>query len=222
MTSHRRLGLLGGTFDPIHFGHLDAADAAREALALDEVVFLPSHVPPHRSQQPRASAFHRFALLALALSDHDGYRACDMELNRQGPSFTIDTLRALHEQGWTAAQIFFILGADAFADISSWREYPAVVDAAHFVVMARPGCHIDDALARSPELAHRVGPAPVRGIDPENTGIFLVHARTRDVSSTEVRRRLATGESVAGLVPDSVARYVMSHRLYQGVSELHG
>src|SRR5262249_39122927 len=128
VTATRRMGLIGGTFDPVHYGHLDAADAARLALGLDEVTFIPAHVPPHRSAQPRASAFHRFALLALALAGRSGYHASDLELGRQGPSFTVDTLRDLHRQGWSPAQLFFIIGADAFAEIATWHEYPAVLD----------------------------------------------------------------------------------------------
>ena len=114
-----RLGVLGGTFDPIHLGHLDAADAARSALALDEVLFVPSHDPPHRPVEPRATAFHRFALTALAVNDRPGCRVSDLELVRDGGSYTSDTLRSLHAAGWPAWQIFFILGADAFAEIAT-------------------------------------------------------------------------------------------------------
>src|SRR5262245_2875110 len=103
----RRLGVLGGTFDPIHYGHLDAATAARQALALDQIRLLPTHDPPHRPSRPHATAFHRFALAALAASTMDGYTVSDLELNRDGRSYTIDTLHALHEEGWSPAQIFF-------------------------------------------------------------------------------------------------------------------
>ena len=104
MNTGRRLGLLGGTFDPVHYGHLDAAEAARQALALDEVWLLPSHVPPHRSQDPVATPFHRFALAALAISDRVTYRVSDIELQRTGRTYTVDTLRSLREQGWTRSQ----------------------------------------------------------------------------------------------------------------------
>src|ERR1044071_5581184 len=121
----RRLGLLGGTFDPIHYGHLDAAAAARQALALDEIRFLPAHDPPHRRTDPRATAFHRFALVALAIDGVDAYTASDAELLREGPSYTIDTLRSIEREGWRPSQIFFILGSDAFAEIASWYAFPA-------------------------------------------------------------------------------------------------
>src|SRR5689334_17989878 len=102
MTAQPRLGLLGGTFDPIHVGHLDAADAAQRAMRLDEVRFIPSHDPPHRPSDPRASAFHRFALVSLAIEGHPSYRASDVELRREGPSYTTDTLRAMQADGWEA------------------------------------------------------------------------------------------------------------------------
>src|SRR3954469_16627609 len=150
MTGARRLGVLGGTFDPIHYGHLDAADAARQALCLEEIRLLPSFDPPHRATDPRATAFHRFALIALAINDREGYTASDAELRREGPSYTIDTLHTMQSDGWQPSQIFFIIGADAFADIATWYRYPDVLDAAHFVVIARPGSSIDAALARVP------------------------------------------------------------------------
>jgi len=215
------MGLIGGTFDPVHCGHLDAADAARLALDLDEVTFIPAHVPPHRTAGPRASAFHRFALLALALAGRSGYRASDMELAREGPSFTVDTLRDLHRRGWSAAQLFFIIGADAFAEIATWHEYPGVLDATQFVVMARPGSRLDSS-QWAPELRRRVRQAGAPGGNGEGVAIHLVDARTRDISSSQVRARIASGETIADLVPATVADYIAAHHLYERVDELHG
>jgi nicotinate-nucleotide adenylyltransferase len=226
MSTRPRLGLLGGTFDPIHYGHLDAADAARHALRLDEVHFIPSHDPPHRPADPRASAFQRFALVALALADHAGYRASDLELHRDGPSYTADTLRAMRAQGWSPSQLFFILGADAFAEIATWREFPAVLDAAHFVVISRPGTTLDAATARTPELRSRVRRVETAveagATNGPETFVFLVEARTRDVSSTTIRARLAAGQSIDDLVPGAVARHIVTNRLYGAVGNLHG
>jgi len=211
MIASGRLGILGGTFDPVHFGHLDAADAARRALHLDQVWLIPSSDPPHRPVDPLASAYHRFALIALAIQDDESLRAADMELTRTGPSYTADTLRAVARQGWHASQIFFILGSDAFAEIATWREFPAVLDAANFVVIARPGTTLDAAVARTPSLRGRLG-----------TSIFLVEARTRDVSSSTIRARLAARQSVDDLVPATVARHIVTHHLYEAVDNLHG
>jgi len=218
----RRLGLLGGTFDPVHYGHLDAAHAARTALHLDEVQLVPAHDPPHRHADPRGSAFHRFALVALAIETFPWLRASDRELRRTGPSYTIDTLRALHAEGWRASQLFFIIGTDAFAEIASWKSYPAVLDAAHFVVIARPGTAADAALGRVPGIGERLRPAGVNSPDTGKTSVCLVEARTRDVSSTMIRARLSAREGIDDLVPAAVARHILAHHLYGAVDDLHG
>lgn len=221
--SGRALGVLGGTFDPIHFGHLDAAAAARAALSLDEVLFVPSHDPPHRPVEPHATPFHRFAMASLAVNGCPGDRVSDMELAREGPSYTIDTLRALQQHGWPASQIFFILGADAFADVATWREYPRVLDEANFVVVARPGVTPEEALARNPELSGRLKPASTTdSLQQARTGIILLNADTRDVSSTLIRERLRAGRPIDDLVPPAVARHILAHYLYGAVGRLHG
>ncbi|MGH8188649.1 MAG: nicotinate-nucleotide adenylyltransferase [Steroidobacteraceae bacterium] len=211
MTGARRIGLLGGTLDPIHVGHLDAAEAARKALSLDEVLVIPAHDPPHRSGDPHASAFHRYAMVSLAIDGRPGYRASDLELRRNGPSYTALTLRDLRAQGWEPSQLYFIIGADAFAEIATWFEYPAILDACQFALVSRPGTTIDDALRRAPELRHRVGQT-----------IHLVPAETSPASSSEIRARLAAGEPVEGLVPPAVMRHIATHHLYKTVNELHG
>src|SRR3954452_25161047 len=119
-----RIGILGGTFDPIHLGHLDTALAAQKALHLDRVLLLPSGMPPHRQEQPSASRFHRFAMTALTANGVDGVIVSDLEIGEGGPSYTFDTLRRVHLSGIGAAQIFFITGADAFAEIETWSRYP--------------------------------------------------------------------------------------------------
>ena len=222
MNQPRRIALLGGTFDPIHYGHLDAADAATRALALNEVLLVPTNDPPHRPARPHASAFHRFALAALAISERPAYRVTDVELSRTGRSYTIDTLEAMHAQGWPASQLFFVLGADAFAEIATWHRFPGVLDAAHFVVVARPGTTLDAAIARVPALRARLRQPVAEARDQPGTGVFLVEARTRDVSSTDIRARLAAGESIDDLVPPAVARHIRTHHLYGAVDELHG
>jgi nicotinate-nucleotide adenylyltransferase len=205
-----RIGLLGGTFDPIHVGHLDAADAARRALALDEILVIPAHDPPHRNDEPYASSFHRFAMICLAIDGRPGYRASDIELRRQGPSYTAVTLRDLRREGWQPSEMYFIVGADAFAEIATWYEYPAIIEECRFAVVARPGTTIEAALARTPSLRSRVGDS-----------IHLVEAKTAAASSSEIRARLARGQPVDGLVPAPVARHIATHQLYRTVDELH-
>jgi nicotinate-nucleotide adenylyltransferase len=213
----RRIGLLGGTFDPVHLGHTFVADIATRALELDEVLLLTSRTPPHRPR-PAAPLHHRFAMVALAIQDAPACRASDLELSAQGPSYTIDTLGRLHAGGHRASQLFFIIGADAFAEIATWRGYPAVLDAAHFVVIRRPGHPIDHVTARLEALGSRLVPAcgasVARALDGPDTRVFLVDAATPEISSTTVRARCADGHSIAGLVAPAVERHIVRHGLY--------
>src|SRR5690349_1230639 len=133
-----RLGLFGGTFDPVHAGHLDVAQAARRALALDEVWMVPARLPPHRVA-PVASAAHRFAMVSLAVQDQDGLLASDLEMETPGPSYTSDTLSRLEQRGVALSSVFFVIGADAFRDIPAWKDFPAVLGRCHYVVVSRPG-----------------------------------------------------------------------------------
>jgi nicotinate-nucleotide adenylyltransferase len=216
------LGVLGGTFDPVHDGHVAAAVAAERALELRSVMLIPSRLPPHRPELARVSPMHRLAMTTLAAADHPSWSVSDVELKRDGPSYTFDTLTELIQQGHPASQIFFITGADAFAEIATWSRYPAVLDLANFAVVARPGTTLDSLKKRLPDLAERMTtPAPLKSKSKapaakasEPTRIILIEAATPDISSTEIRRRLGAGESIAGLVPDFVATYLAHHRLY--------
>lgn len=215
MISLARIGILGGTFDPIHVGHIETAAAAQQGLALERVVFIPSRVPPHRQVGPEASPYHRFAMTALAINALDGFEVSDMELAAPGTSYTADTLGRLHATGLVAAQIFFITGADAFAEIETWRQYPRVLDMAHFVVVPRPGHEVGALPALLPALAGRMVRASPDAALPGTPSIFLVNAPTPDVSSTAIRRRLRRRESVRGLVPAAVEIHIRQHGLYQ-------
>lgn len=214
MKGHQRTGILGGTFDPVHLGHVEAAEAARGALDLDVVVILPSLTPPHRTPQPRASAFHRFAMVALAVQGHDGLVTSDLEVHSEGPSYTASTLERLHAQGFTPSQLFFITGSDAFADIATWHDYPRLLDFCHFAVISRPGAPLDRLPQQLPTLAARMREANLTRLESATPAIFLVNASTPEVSSTEIRRRVAASESLDGLVPAAVADHILKHRLY--------
>ena len=208
----RRVGLLGGTFDPFHTGHLDIGLAAEHALGLNEVILIVSNIPPHRPQ-PVASSHHRFAMVALAIAGRRHWRASDMELANGGTSFTTDTLRRLHDAGYKPTELFFVLGADAFADIETWRLYPAILEQAHFAVVSRPGAPVDALAGRFSSLAGRMttaAPSEPTG----RTSIFLIDAATADVSATDIRGRVARGEPIAGLVPAAVLQHIEQHGLY--------
>ena len=202
------LGLLGGTFDPVHNGHLAAADAAQQSLNLDTVMLIPSHVPPHRQDPVGATSEQRYEMAALAAAERRGWSASRIEVDRNGPSYTYDTLVQLGETLTGGSQFFFILGADAFAEIASWSRYPAVLDLAHFVVVSRPGITLDSLRERVPSAFSRRPSAKTR--------VILVEASTPDISSTDIRRRARAGQSLIGLVPDPVAHYISMHRLYAG------
>ena len=214
MTVRPRVGLLGGTFDPVHEGHLAAAAAAQQALALDSVRFIPAARPPHRQDSPRASEYHRVEMIRRAICDRAGWEVSDLELRRQGPSYTWDTLSSLHREGLEPAQIFFITGADAFVEISTWYRYPDILDAAHFVIITRPGLSLDAVRARVANLVPRMSAAAE--IDhAAGTRIVPIEAPTPDVSSTEIRARAARGGSLTNLVPSAVAAYIREHQLYE-------
>ena len=204
-------GILGGTFDPIHNGHLGVAAAARAALGLATVQLAPARVPPHRAG-PLVSIYHRFAMVALAAGTGAGLVACDLGLDSTEPSYTGALLDLFAGAGHTASQMVFIIGADAFADIATWRYYPAILDRCHFAVVSRPGLGVASLPSRLPALAGRfAAPTPDW---PANPHVFLIDSPTPDVSSTEIRARARTGASLEGLVPEPVARYVRRHGLY--------
>jgi nicotinate-nucleotide adenylyltransferase len=211
----RRIGILGGTFDPIHSGHTDIGAAAEAALGLTRLFVIPANVPPHRPQ-PYASGFHRFAMVALAVGGRPGWRASDLELrlDSESPSYTSTTLQRFHERGYGPAELFFVLGADAFAEIGTWKDYPKILERAHFAVVSRPGCSVEDLPRRLPLLAPRMARPPLDPMSQLDTLIFLIDARTTDVSSTAIRQRRIEGESIAGLVGLGVQQHIEQHGLY--------
>jgi nicotinate-nucleotide adenylyltransferase len=219
-SSEPHVGILGGTFDPIHLGHLAAGEAACTALGLTEVLVIPSHHPPHRRIEPEASGYHRFAMVALALADRPRFLVSDVELRATSWSYTSVTLRRLHQTAFDALQLFFITGADAFAEIATWNDYPAILDLAHFAVVSRPGHPVSALPDQLPTLRDRMIMRQAAGTGDacgkaDRTRIWLVDARTPDVSSTEVRRRARAGQPLAGLVPAPVEQYIERHQLYR-------
>src|SRR5262245_44140807 len=177
----KRVGILGGTFDPIHYGHLDVAELAEGALGLTRMYVVTSNVPPHR-RQPVASAFQRYAMVVLALGHRQGWRASDVELRLEGPSYTSDTLERFCKRGYHREELFFVIGADAFAEIAAWRDYPRILDTANFAVVSRPGLSVASLRERLPALASRMA-SPPQGSDPGSDPgsgpmIFLIEAAT--------------------------------------------
>ena len=215
----RRIGILGGSFDPIHNGHVDLGVVAQQALDLTRIFVIPSHIPPHRPQ-PIASSFHRFAMAAMAVAGRPGWRVADLELRFGAPSYTTGTLQRFRERGYAPSDLFFVIGADAFSEIGSWRDYPNILDAAHFAVVSRPGYPVKELAHRLPELANRMAQPPIDRWTAMDPMILLIDTPTADVSSTAIRRRLAEGQPIAGLVPPSVQQHIEQQGLY--ISTLPG
>jgi len=215
MNEARRVGVFGGTFDPIHCGHIDIGRAAESALGLSRVFLIPASVPPHRAQ-PYASEFHRFAMVAMSAAGRRGWRASDLELREDAdtPSYTSGTLRRFHERGYSSSELFFVIGADAFTEIASWKDYPEILDRAHFAVVSRPGYSVVELPARLPLLARRMVRAPVDQLTQVDPVIILIDAQAADVSSTDIRQRRAHGQSIAGMVELGVQQHIEQHGLY--------
>ena len=190
----KRTGIFGGSFDPVHAGHVSIARAAADAAALDEVLFVPAAVSPFKtSSAPRASGHDRLVMAALACEEDPRFRACAAELERGGVSRAIDTVRAIRAAR-PSDSLYFILGADAAAGLGMWFEAAELFKLVTFLVFERPGA---------------VVPPPPTGAQTE-----IFRGDPVDVSSTEIRRRAAAGESLAGLVPRKVAEYISAHSLY--------
>jgi nicotinate-nucleotide adenylyltransferase len=220
MKDTSRIGILGGTFDPVHLGHLHVAVAVLEALDLDEVLLVPAHDPPHRPSLPFASTYHRFAMLALAVAGRKGLLASDLELSEPGPSYTARTLSGLNASGCSPLQLFFITGSDAFAEIATWKDYPAFLESSNFVAVSRPGLPAANLRGMLPQLAPRMLDLDLKekrtgpSAEVSSPAVFLVDIVTPDVSSTAVRSRVKNGQPLTGLVPEAVEGHIRRHGLY--------
>ncbi len=185
-------GLLGGSFDPVHHGHLIAADRAAEALGLERVLFVPCARQPFKEVGPIAAASHRAAMLRAAIAGHPRFSLETLELDRPAPSYTVDTLRALRAR-WPGERLVLLVGADAAAELPRWRDAAEVARIAEVAVMTRPGC----PEVSSPLVRHVVATPAI------------------EISVRDIRARCLAGKSVRYLVPEAVAEYIEKHRLYQ-------
>ena len=197
-----RIGVLGGTFDPIHLGHLIIAEEARDRLDLEEVCFVPARDPWMKAGQPLTSGHDRLSMARLAMEDNPFFRVSTLELERPGPSYTVDTLRELQEDYGPEAQLFFILGSDAFARFDEWKDTEGILGLATLVVVDRPG-----ATASAEAIDQQVGNA---GSVERVRGVHL------EISAKDIRRRVAAGASIRYLVPEPVERYIYARGLYRG------
>ncbi|MCC6295582.1 MAG: nicotinate-nucleotide adenylyltransferase [Pseudomonadales bacterium] len=215
------IGLFGGTFDPVHIGHLRTAVELREALGLKRVLLVPSARPPHRAP-PRASAAQRFAMLAAAIGDEPGLVADDRELRRDGPSYTIDTLAELRAELGSDVALCLCLGMDALAGLASWHRWREFTDLAHLVVVARPGWQAPASGPVAEWLAARWVRHPAALQAAAHGRALLRELTLLPVSSSQVRADLAAGRSVRYLVPDAALAYLHRHQLYTAADRGHG
>jgi len=195
-----RLGIMGGTFDPIHYGHLVAAEEARAQLGLDLVMFVPCRQPPHKKSYQVTDAEHRYAMAVCATCTNPYFVASRIELERPPPSYTMDTLRQLHAK-CPSAELLFITGADAVRELLTWREPEQVVALCRLVAVTRPGYDLAGLERELGDLAREVSTIEAPGVN---------------ISSTQMRERVAQGRPIKYLTPSAVAAYIVKHGLYRG------
>ena len=196
-----RLGVLGGTFDPVHLGHLILAEVGREQLRLGRVLFVPAGQPWRKAGRAVAAAEYRLAMLRLATRGHPAFEVSSIELERAGPTYTVDTLEALRREN-PGAELFFLVGIDALLDLPNWREPGRIVELATLAVAQRPGERLDlgEVSDRLPEVASR---------------LVQLEMPLIDISASAIRERVRKGFSIRYLVPDAVEAYIREHGLYR-------
>ena len=198
----KRLGIMGGTFDPIHYGHLVAAEMARSKFKLSKVLFIPSGTPPHKDRNDISAAGLRFEMIELAIQDNPAFDISDLELERKGPSYTVDTLRVLRRT-WPDHELYFITGSDVLREIFSWREAEEILKMTEFIGAARPGFDASDFLLQ------------VQQEHPENIArIHYLEVPALAISSTDIRARVRRDQPIRYLLPEAVRHFILQHGLY--------
>jgi nicotinate-nucleotide adenylyltransferase len=205
--NHRKvrlnIGLMGGTFDPVHIGHLVTAEEARQQFALDYVIFVPTGVPPHKASGQVTSPEHRYLMVTLAVMSNPSFVVSRVEVDRKEPSYTVETVRHFAETEAPGANLFFITGADAILEILTWKDYAALMQLCTFIAVSRPGYSLD----RLRETAGRHGPDLLQKV-------HLLEIPALAISSTFIRERVALGRTIKYLTPEPVEQYIQKHGLY--------
>ncbi|MFA6014963.1 MAG: nicotinate-nucleotide adenylyltransferase [Gallionellaceae bacterium] len=209
------IGILGGTFDPVHNGHLRLAIEAQEQCGLSEVHFIPSGTPPHRGA-PHASASDRLHMVQLAVHNNPAFLADQRETYRTDACFTVDSLTGLRLELGSQQPLCLLLGSDAFLQFHTWHRWKELFDLAHIVVVQRPGQPLGNSMAKAdPELLHeytaRLAPSPKVLHESPAGHIVVLNIPALDISSTDIRQRSVAGKNIHALVPDSVAHYILNN-----------
>ncbi len=210
-----RIAVFGGSFNPIHNGHLLLADEVLEQLGVDRIVFVPAGVPPHKPAAALAPATDRYAMVELATAGHPGFAVSDVELRRPGPSYTVDTLETL---GGAGDELALVIGSETFLDLLAWRAPQRIAQLARIVVVPRSGSAFDTESAAAQKVLRGIGaPSFVRltGTPLPSEGVLVVSATSLPISSSDLRRRAQEGRSLAFRAPDAVIAYIETHRLYR-------
>jgi len=211
-----KIGIIGGTFNPIHLAHLRIAEGVRDSFGLERVIFIPAASPPHKTLAGDIPFAQRLAMVQLAVQDNPAFSVSDMEGKRGGRSYSIDTLRALRTEH-PGDEFFFIIGSDSFLDIGSWHEFAAIFTYCNVVVVERPRATITDMAAVLPaavagEFSHY--PAEHRLAHRSGYSVFYLHGLPFDISSSAIRELARQGRSLRYLVPAAVEHYIKDQRLY--------
>ncbi|MFC1883982.1 nicotinate-nucleotide adenylyltransferase [Thermodesulfobacteriota bacterium] len=211
-----RIGIFGGTFDPIHIGHLRAALEIAEELELGKVYMVPSALPPHKTRTPTTLFFHRLEMVKLAVVTSDSLGYLDLEGKRSGPSYSIDTLRELYKIFGKKTEFFFIIGLDAFLEIKTWKEYENLFEYANFVVIGRSNHKKEDFVAFISGLQISVMGETDSNVFtlPSKKKMMFKKTTRMDISATSIRKKVGKGRSIDFLVPDSVNKYIREKELY--------
>ncbi len=224
MDPSKRIAFYGGTFDPVHLGHLKIAQNISQLFEIDEFIFVPAKLAPHKQHVPVSAALDRYAMLVLATQESPGLRVSTIELDGPGRQYTVDTLRRFCAE-FGGANLFFVMGADSWTEITSWREWETLLSMVHHIVVTRPGYEFSAANV-GPAQAERVVDVrgtsqPVSLIEPEKPKIFVTDAVMHDASATAARRAARDNriEELHKLVPPAVAQYITKYSLYRNKNE---
>jgi len=213
-----RIGLFGGTFDPIHWGHLRSAEEVSETYKLDRVYFIPASIPPHKRGQTTTLARHRLQMVRLAVANNPRFAVSTVEISRPGVSFTVDTIREFAGNLGKGDSLFFIIGLDAFREIGSWWEYKEIFPLCNFIVTSRPGSKESDPLRGTGIAVRRLfcyDPKQKNYVHKSGRRVYFIELTDIAISASEVRALVARGKSVRYLIPSSVGKYIKAHRLYR-------
>ncbi|MBI4495835.1 MAG: nicotinate-nucleotide adenylyltransferase [Deltaproteobacteria bacterium] len=218
----KRIGLFGGTFNPIHLGHLRAGEEVGELFGLDPVIFIPSASPPHKPGGEIVAAPRRLEMVRLAVADNPRFSVSAVELERPGKSYSVETVSHFRRIYGADTPLHFILGLDAFREIDTWKEYAALFSLCHFILMTRPGS--DRSPASLPiERAEAFCYDEVKNVYVHRTGglVFPAEITALDISGTKIRERLSRGSSIRYLLPAAVEEFIYRHKLYQTEAPKH-